>query len=140
MRLPGFSADASLYKTSRHYRMIARFGQAGGTICPMLSISDLVKSSLYLTDLVVRYSLDSIYVDRVPPISVRGCCQGCLSSIPCADESCRRQRSFSCTRKCGAEVIGGCECPPGRVVCASLRADGECCKLGLAGCLRKSNA
>jgi len=110
MRLPGFTAETSLYKTIGHYRTVARFGQADGSIYPMLSLDDLVKSSLDLTDLIVRFSRDLIYVNRVPPISVRGCCQRCLSSIPCADESCRRQRSFSCTRRCGGEVIGGCEC------------------------------
>lgn len=45
MRLPGFDAETSLYKTSRHYRMIGKFGQADGTIYPTLSINDLFKSS-----------------------------------------------------------------------------------------------
>jgi len=138
MRLPGFSAETSLYKTRRHYRMTGTFGQADGTIYPTLSINDFVKSSLYITDLVVKSSLDFIYFDHPFPISVRGCCRQCLSSIPCADASCRRQRSFHCNRKCGAEVIGGCGCPPDRVVCTSLRAVGECCKPGevctLDGC------
>jgi hypothetical protein len=124
MSIPGFSAETSLYKTSRHYRMIAKFGQADGTVYPTLSMNDLVKSSL-----------DFIYIDRLPPLSIRGCCQDCLSSIPCADESCRRQRSFHCSRKCGADVIGGCGCPPGRMVC-----EGSCCGPGevctLDGCTR----
>jgi hypothetical protein len=122
MRLPGFSAETSLYKTNRHYRMIAKFGQVDGSIYPTLSINDLVKSSL-----------DFTYFDGLPPISIRGCCRQCLSSIPCADESCRRQRLGSCTRKCGADVIGGCDCPLGREVC-----EGLCCGAGevctLDGC------
>jgi len=54
LNIPGFSAETSLYKTSRHYRMIGKFGQADGTIYPALSISDLVRSSLGLADLVVK--------------------------------------------------------------------------------------
>jgi hypothetical protein len=110
--------------------MLVKFGQADGTIYPALSINDLVKSSLYVTDLVVKSSLDFIYFDHPFPISVRGCCRQCLSSIPCADESCRRQRSYSCSHKCGADVIGGCECPPGREVCEGLCCGpGEVCTL-----------
>jgi hypothetical protein len=32
MNLPGFSADASLYRTSRRYRMVATVTQADGVI------------------------------------------------------------------------------------------------------------
>jgi hypothetical protein len=81
---------------------------------------------------------DHIDPNRTPPTSVRGCCRQCLSSMPCADESCRRQRLGSCTRQCDARSIGGCDCPPDRVVCNSSHADGECCKPGyvcaLNGC------
>src|SRR5438128_5795212 len=138
MNIPAFTAESSLYRSRKSYRATAKssaslpaqFGQAEGIIYPTLSISNIVKSSLGSSGLVGRSLHDFIYVGRVPPISVRGCCQQCLSSIPCADESCRRQRLGSCTRECGAEVIGGCECPEDRVVCTSLRADGECCKPG----------
>jgi len=54
MNIPGFSAETSLYKTSRHYRMIGKFGPADGTIYPTLSISDPVRSSLGLADLAVK--------------------------------------------------------------------------------------
>lgn len=54
-------------------------------------------------------------------------------SIACADESCRWQRLSHCSRKCNADSIGGCGCPPGRAVC-----EGLCCRPGevctLTGC------
>ncbi len=123
MRLPGFNAETSLYKTRAHYRMIGKFGQADGPIYPSLSINDLVRSSP-----------DFIYdrLEHTDFVSVRACCRDCLS-FPCADESCRRQRAHHCNNKCNAYVIGGCGCPPGRVVC-----EGSCCKPGdvctLDGC------
>ena len=138
MSTPGFTAETTLYMTSRYYRTVANFGQSAGAIYPTLSLIDLFKSSLNLADFAVRSLIDFIGVDQTPPISVRGCCRQCLSSIPCADESCRRQRLGFCTRNCGAEAIGGCGCPPGRVICTSLHADGECCEPGevctLDGC------
>jgi hypothetical protein len=133
MRLPGFSAEISLYKNSRHYRTTGIFGQTDESVYHVRSISDLVKSPLTLRHHTASSLIDFIYSDVLTPISVRRCCQDCLSSFPCADESCRRQRLFDCSRKCNAEVIGGCGCPPGRAVC-----EGHCCRPGevctLTGC------
>jgi hypothetical protein len=129
MNIPQFTAQASLYKSSGHYRMIGRFDQGDGTIYPTLSINDFVKSSLTLSDLEAKSSLFA-YLDQISPISVRGCCRQCLQSIPCADESCRRQRLYYCSSKCNAEGIGGCDCPPGRRVCEGLCCGpGEVCTL-----------
>ena len=123
MRLPGFNAETSLYKTSRHYRIGVEFGLADETIHPALSINDLIKSS---PDFYFKGRYDFVSNDFV---SIRGCCKDCLS-FPCADESCRRQRSFYCTSKCSAEGIGGCGCPPGRAVCEGLCCDpGDVCTL-----------
>jgi hypothetical protein len=123
MKLPGFSAETSLYKTSRHYRMIGKFDQGDETIYPTLSISDLVKSSPDFSDFARLKPTDFV--------SVRACCRDCLR-FPCADESCKRQRSYYCTSKCNAYDIGGCErpCPPGREVCEGLCCGpGEVCTL-----------
>ena len=135
MRLPGFSAETSLYKTSRHYRLIAKFGQADGTIYLTLSINALVKSSLDFIELGTKSSLDLIYFDRPSPISGRECWRQCLGSNPCADESCRRQRGFSCTKKCGPQP-----CPKlGQTRCYF----GECCEPGevctLDGCFHPNS-
>src|SRR5262249_42495664 len=48
-------------------------------------------------------------------------------------ESCRQQRLYHCSRKCGADVIGGCGCPPGREGCGGFcfGAGGKCT---LGGC------
>lgn len=128
MSLPGFDAETSLYRTSRHYHTTGAVDQADAAISPALSINDLVRSSLDFIGRGVESLL--VYLDHPVPISVRGCCRQCLSSIPCADESCRRQRSFYCDRQCGAEVIGGCDCPPGRAVCEGLCCGpGEVCTL-----------
>jgi hypothetical protein len=137
MRLPGFSAETSLYKTTTHYSAISRSDQAGEEVTSsQLSMHDLVKSTLYFTHLEGR-SWIHVYGDLLSPISVRECCHRCMA-FPCADESCRRQRLASCNSKCRAEVIGGCNCPPGRVACTSSRFVGECCKPGdqcaLDGC------
>ena len=135
MRLPGFNAETSLYKTSRHYRMTGKFGQAYGTIYPTLSISNLFKTSLAFIDLISTSLGDSFYVDRPSPISVKGCWRQCLGSIPCADESCRRQRDFSCTRKCGPVPCS----KPGQTPCHF----GRCCEAGevctLDGCFHPNS-
>src|SRR4030095_14310592 len=113
MNIPKFTAQASLYRTSRHYRMTATFDDTYGTMYPALSITDFVKISPDLLD---------FYLTWVNP---RACCENCLASIPCVDESCRRQRLSFCTHKCDAYDIGGCACPPGRPVC-----EGQCCREG----------
>jgi len=100
MRLPGFNAETSLYKPSSHYRMTGIVGQADRAIYPTLSISDVVKLSPDFTDFARLQPTDFV--------SVRACCRDCLLSIPCADESCRRQRLYHCTSKCNAELTGGC--------------------------------
>jgi hypothetical protein len=73
MRLPGFSAETSLYKTSRLYRASAQFDQTNGSIYPALSLSDFVKSSLGLADTVAG-SLhdfgDLIHVDSPFPTAI----------------------------------------------------------------------
>jgi hypothetical protein len=129
MNIPKFTAEASLYRTSRYYRMTATFDDAYGTMYPAFSITDFVKIS-------------SDFLDLHHPVPIAwvktwACCRNCLASFPCADESCRRQRLFSCTRKCDAELTGGCDtkvwCPPGIAAC-----NGVCCEPGevctLDGC------
>lgn len=137
MNIPQFTAQASLYKTSMHYRTIGKFGQADATIYPALSIDDLVKSSTGLTyfDLLRLFNPNG-FINVSPPhlyVSVRECCRDCHNSFLCADEECRRKRAQICNRICDAESIGGCSCPPGRSVC-----EGHCCKPGdvctLDGC------
>jgi hypothetical protein len=137
MSIPEFTAQVSLYRTSNRYRSsgsecgdlqsgesIVPSDQAYGTINPTFSITDFVKFS---PDFLGRYN------DSLGLYNVRDCCTNCLASFPCADESCRRQRLFNCSRKCNAEVIGGCGCPPGRSVCEGLCCGpGEVCTL--TGC------
>jgi hypothetical protein len=132
LRLPGFTADTSLYRTLAHYRGTAQPRQPETGMIPAQFPFDIATSTLNLTDFARTSALDYVYSDLVRMISPRECCQTCLGSVPCADESCRRQRLHHCTQKCGAEVIGGCDCPPGRVVCHSSRAVGECCRAGEA--------
>jgi hypothetical protein len=43
MNIPKFTAEASLYRTSRYYRMTATFDDAYGTIYPAFSITDLAE-------------------------------------------------------------------------------------------------
>ena len=122
MNMPGFSAETSLYKTGGHYRTTGVFGQTDESVYPVPSISNLIISPPTFMHPLRSSLIDFIYSDVLTLIDVRSCCQDCLSSFPCADESCRRQRLFDCSRKCNAEVIGGCGCPPGRAVC-----EGLCC-------------
>jgi hypothetical protein len=130
MRMPGFSAETSLYETTAHYRLVAQHGHPGKGIVPAKFPYEFTQGTLYVTDLVSSSLRDFIYSDFLAPVSPRECCRRCVGSFPCADEPCRRQRLHSCSRKCRAEVIGGCGCPPGRAVCNSSRADGECCRAG----------
>ena len=138
MRLPGFTGQTSLYRTASHYRGIAQPRPSATGMVPAHFPYDLATSPLFMPDRITRSALDFLQSDLVALLSPRTCCRLCLGSIPCADESCRRQRLHTCNRKCGAGVIGGCNCPPGRVVCDSSRAVGECCRDGevcaLDGC------
>jgi hypothetical protein len=42
MSLPGFTAEVSLYKTSKHYQMIGTVDQNEGSIYPAQSLSNLI--------------------------------------------------------------------------------------------------
>jgi hypothetical protein len=83
MSLPGFDAETSLYKTRSLYRMSGNFGEADATIHPALSITNLLKSSLGLADLVsTTRDLGSLgYVDNPFPFAVpcgalgKDCCR-----------------------------------------------------------------
>jgi hypothetical protein len=125
MRLPGFSAEASLYKTSGNYRMSGTFGQANGTIQPMVTIRSDFETTATYESLLNSFWRESLGRDVSIWMDSRTCCQNCLSKTLCADEQCRRQRLSSCSIQCNAADIGGCGCPPGRAVC-----EGECCGEG----------
>ena len=126
MRLPKFNAERSLYKTSRHYRMIGKFGQVAGTIYPALSINDLVGSSLGLSDLVAKSSRDFgdlIYVDSPLPTAVscgalgKACCRAPAASqnVPAFGPLVSCQKGLGCditTNKC----VSTCGIP-GQVCC-----------------------
>ena len=86
MNIPKFTAQASLYRTSRHYRMTATFDDAYGTMYPAVSITDFVKISPDFFDL--HHSVPIAWVNP------RACCRNCLASFPCVDESCRRHVSL----------------------------------------------
>src|SRR5712692_3979488 len=84
MSIPGFDAETSLYKTSGHYRMIGKSGQADGAIYPALSISDLFSSSLGLADLGIGssrnlsdlFSVDGPFVTLIPCGALgKACCR-----------------------------------------------------------------
>ena len=112
MNIPGFSAETSLYKTSRHYRSIVKFGQADGTIYPALPINDLVKSSIDSIDLVIKSSRDFsdfIYVDRPFPTAIpcgalgKACCRAPLQNVPGFGPLVSCQQGLGCditTNKC----------------------------------------
>jgi hypothetical protein len=125
MRLPGFSAETSLYRTSRHYRTIAKFGQADGIIHPTFSIQDFIELSPDFFDISL--------LGPTAFISVRVCCRDCMSGCNYTDELRQKLCRATCTIKCGASDIGGCGCPPERLGCR-----GQCCKPGevctLDGC------
>jgi hypothetical protein len=133
MNIPKFTAQASLYRTSRHYRMTATFDDTYGTMYPAFSITDFVKISPDFLDPIVSVNLSITdfvkispdFLDPIVSLNPRVCCRNCLASFPCADESCRRQRLSFCTHECDAYHIGGCACPPGRTVC-----EGQCCGEG----------
>lgn len=110
MRTPGFSAETSLYRTRHNYRLTVAHGPRSGALHPSSFVVDIHDLSHHGT---------AVFVDP------RSCCRDCLASIPCADESCRRQRLFECTNRCNAAGIGGCDCPPDRVGC-----HGMCCRSG----------
>ena len=125
MNIPGFSAEASLYKTSRHYRGSGEFDQADGSIYPALSISDFLKSSLGLADLVATTrDLGSLgYVDNPFPFAIpcgalgKACCRAPAGSqnISAFGPLVSCQERLGCditTNKC-VSPCGG----PGQVCC-----------------------
>lgn len=106
--------------------MIGESGRADGTISPALSINDLFKSSLDLTDLVVKSSRDFgelIYVDSPFPSAVpcgglgKACCRAPAASqnVPVFGPLVSCQQGMGCditTNKC-VSACGG----PGQVCC-----------------------
>jgi len=110
MNIPGFSAETSLYRTSGHYRMIGKFGQVGATIHPTLSINDFVKSSLTLTDLVDKYSLGVIYLDRPSPFLRCGALGKACCHAPTASQNVPAFGPLvSCQQGLGCDItIGKC--------------------------------
>lgn len=126
MSIPGFDAETSLYKTSGHYRMIGKSGQADGAIYPALSMSDLFSSSGGLAVLETRSSRslsDLFYIDRpfltLIPCGALGkaCCRAPAASqnIPGLGPVVNCQRGLGCditTNKC-VSTCGG----TGQVCC-----------------------
>jgi hypothetical protein len=104
--------------------MIGEFGQADGTISPALSMSDLVKSSVGLADLVVKTSRDFgdiIHVDSPFPTAFpcgalgQPCCRAPFQNVPAFGPLVSCQQGLGCditTNKC-VSPCGG----PGQVCC-----------------------
>ena len=122
--MPGFTAEATLYKTSGHYHTISIVSKANGAIRPMIPILRDVEIKTLYKPWFDKPWLDSFWRDSIW-IDSRSCCQDCLARCFCADEQCRRQCRSSCSIKCEASDIGGCGCPPDRAVC-----EGQCCRSG----------
>jgi hypothetical protein len=122
--LPGFTAERSLYIARNHYRSIAPPDLAQGTARPA------GVSANGLGSFGFGFGLTST---DVPRLFVGGpeCYRACLASIPCADDSCRRQRSNSCSDKCGVCPLGSAPCgnkccPPGLQCCGFFGGQPEC--------------
>lgn len=100
--------------------MSGKFGQANGTIHPTLSISDRVKSSLALTDVVVKSSRGFIDFDRPSPFRRCGalgeaCCRAPYQNVPAFGPLVSCQQGLGCditTNQC-VSTCGG----PGQVCC-----------------------
>jgi hypothetical protein len=125
MNIPGFSAETSLYKTSRHYRVSGKFDQADGDIYPALSINDILKSSINYIDVVAKSSRDFsdfIYVNNPFPLIACGalgkaCCRAPTASqnVPAFGPLVSCQHGLGCditTNRC-VSTCGG----PGQVCC-----------------------
>jgi hypothetical protein len=126
MNIPQFTAQASLYKTNRYYRMLGKFGQADGAIYPALSMSDLFRSSLGLADLDIRSSRnlsDLFHIDSPFPTVIpcgalgKACCRApaALQNIPAFGPVVSCQKGLGCditTNKC-VSTCGG----TGQVCC-----------------------
>jgi hypothetical protein len=126
MSIPGFAAETSLYKATRHYRMIGEFDQADGVIYPALSISDLFSSSLGLANLDIRssrnlsdlFSVDGPFVTLIPCGALgKACCRAPARSqnIPAFGPIVSCQQGLGCditTNKC-VSTCGG----TGQVCC-----------------------
>jgi hypothetical protein len=144
MNIPGFSAEASLYKTSGHYRAGGEFGPAEEAIYPALSLSDFVKSSLGLADLVATTrDLGSLgyvdnYVDNPFPFAVpcgafgESCCRAPAASQNIAAfgplVSCQQGlgcdiTTNKCVSPCGSPGQVCCDGPETRAV--KWTADGK---------------
>ncbi len=92
--LPGFTAEASLYKTAGHYHKTGNFTQTHGAIYPT-TIADLLWSANF----------------RLPPwFYSLFCCSFCRDDCNriCPDSECYRVCLDNCTNKCNAYAFGGC--------------------------------
>ena len=97
MNMPGFTAEASLYKTSECYHIAGTRDQADGTVHPAYGIKN-VKNALLIYD--IFRGLFSTY----------GCCSQCKRDCykVCTTSVCIDYCLKGCTSKCDAYWIGGC--------------------------------
>lgn len=96
MNMPGFNAEASLYRTRRHYQMAGNPTQTDAAIYPArFRVRDAIK---YLTWRSVWFDTYSCCLD---------CRRDCYAA--CSDSSCIQYCLDGCTSRCDAYWIGGCK-------------------------------
>jgi hypothetical protein len=98
MNMPGFTAEATLYKASRHYRGAARFGQAGAAVVPQAPLLGFCtygpcKSQSFLG--FKYYSRQRCCCNISPSLSTTFCS---CKEVGCPDV-CEQQR-VDCNQRC----------------------------------------
>jgi hypothetical protein len=120
MRLPGFTAETSLYKTMNNYGGSAKTEQAAGLIEPASSIAQLFQPSFRHVDLFSNQTLTGIGNHFPPPLFTCGglgdsCCWAPIQNLPAYGPLVSCDIGLGCdiaANKCVANCGG-----PGQVCC-----------------------
>jgi hypothetical protein len=111
MNLPGFTGEASLYKTSRHYYKAGNLTQTDG-VYPALTITDRLRVPVvyypWLELPVVHYPWTR---EHNPQLAAKLCCQKCRNDCnkKCPDRTCFDYCVKQCTSMCDVYEFGGCD-------------------------------
>jgi hypothetical protein len=112
MNMPGFTGEASLYKTSRQYYKAGNLTQTDG-VYPAIDIFDWLKSTAvrYPWSITTHYPVHREFTTRCCSSCQYSCWLHCHPLFRSWDEysKCINSCHVSCTPHCNAAEFGGCD-------------------------------
>jgi hypothetical protein len=104
MNMPGFTGEASLYKTGRHYYKAGNLTQTDGVYAAAITIFD----QLHVVDFSFARYFTELCCSSCKSDCVRQCRRGGGPPNPEYFECVKHCTPENCTRPCNAARFGGC--------------------------------